>query len=150
MAVTRVTLRGLIDHVLGFSLEPNQRLNRYSYPVYFESLCKTYLRSQPPALSHWTRFSTLNFDGLIVYNYHKGPEGNEFEACTGYATPEDVKNWKTAIKCLQRYCLNLLLDPDRQDFYQINVSSAQYAVLILANMRNYMAGKFGGEFNLTV
>ena len=128
--VTQVTLKELQGHVLGFSLKPNQRLNRFSYPIYFENCCKDYLRyvTPPPYCWYgdWTRFSTLNFEGLIVYNYHKGPEGYEFEGCTDFATLEDVKNWKTAIKCLQRYCLNLLLDPYRQDFHQIYVSHTWY------------------------
>ena len=116
-----VTLRALHDDVLGFSLQPSQRLSRFSYPENFENRCKNYLKFSPPERIR-PRFATLNFEGLIVYNHHKGPVGFEFERCTGYATLEDVKNWKTAIKCLQRYCLNLLLDPDRQDFHQINVS----------------------------
>lgn len=120
-----VTSKQLQVEVLEFSLKPNQTLSQFSYPEYFKERCKNYLCYSPPDREDMKsqRFSTLNFDGLIVYNYHKGPLGHEFEECRGYANTEDVKNWKTAIKCLQRYCLNLLLAPKRRDFHQIKVSS---------------------------
>lgn len=110
----------LQDEVLGFTLNPNQSLSRFSYPPGFEKRCETYLIHSPP-VKDYPRFLTLNFDGFIAYNYHKWPEGRErqVEEC---ATVEDIKNWKTAIKCLQRYCLNLLLAPRRQDFYHIKVN----------------------------
>ena len=125
MAVTQVSIQDLHGDVLNFSLRPTQGLSQFSYPKLFEDRCKKYLDFSPPAVVK-KRFSILNFDGLIVYNYHKGPVGEEFEKCTGYATLEDVKNWKTAIKCLQRYCLNLILAPKRQDFYQIKVRPSLY------------------------
>ena len=121
MAATLVNIQDLHRDVSNFSLEPNQSLSQFSYSKPFEDRCKRYLDLSPATLVK-PRFVTLNFDGLIAYNYHKGPVGEEFERCTGYATVEDVKNWKTAIKCLQRYCLNLLLAPKRKDFHQIKVS----------------------------
>ena len=114
-----VTFQQLLDEVSKFSVKSNETLSRFSYPEHFAWLCKSYLESVDPLKQQ--RFSTLNFDGLIVYNYHKGPEGLEFEKCTGYATLEDVKNWHTAIQSLQKYCRNLLLAPRRQDFHQIKV-----------------------------
>ena len=126
MAATAIVIQDLHGDVLKFSLEPNQSLSQFSYPKWFENHCKEYLNLSPPAVLR-PRFSTLNFDGFIVYNYHNGPEGKEFEKeCTSRATLEDVKNWKTAIKCLQRYCLNLILAPKRQDFHHIKVSPARY------------------------
>ena len=128
MAVTPVTIQELHTHVLNFSLEPKRSLSQFSYPEWFEDRCKKYLRASPPDGGSLSiqRFPTLNFDGLVLYNYHKEPQHEEFENCTEYATVKDVKNWKTAIKCLQRYCLNLLLAPKRQDFHQIKVSSKQH------------------------
>lgn len=124
----------LPKQVLEFSLKPNQSLSQFNIPEHFKGQCKKYLHDSPPYGNSGSqsyqkstdRFCVLNFDGLIFYNYHKGPEGEEFERCTGYATLEDVKNWQTAIKCLQRYCLNLLLAPRRQDFHEIKVSLVQY------------------------
>ena len=122
-----VTIRQLCDEVSRFTLQSNQSLSRFSYPQNFERFCKSYLDSSPPDGDYpgkQPRFQTLNFDGFIAYNYHKWPEAGEkrVEEYMGYATVEDIENWKTAIKCLQRYCLNLLLAPRRQDFYQIKVS----------------------------
>ena len=120
-----VTVKKLVEEVLTFKLQPSQTLARFSYPKHFEDNCKLYLHYSPPDgdyPSRQPRFPTLNFDGLVVYNCHKGPEGHEFENCEDFATVDDIKDWRTAIKCLQRYCLNLLLAPRRQDFYQIKVS----------------------------
>ena len=116
-----VILQQLLDEVLKFSVKSNETLSRFSYPEHFVRRCKSYLRSVDPLTQQ--RFSTLNFDGLIVYNYHKGPVEQNFNDCTSFATVEDVKDWQTAIKCLQRYCLNLLLAPRRQDFHQIKVNA---------------------------
>ena len=121
-----VTFQQLQDEVLGFTLKSNQSLSRFSYPQGFEERCETYLNHSPP-VKDYPRFLTLNFDGFIAYNYHKWPEGKllgekQVEECMGHATVDDIKNWKTAIKCLQRYCLNLLLAPRRQDFYHIKVN----------------------------
>jgi len=114
-----VTIRQLQDWVLRFSLEHNQSLSQFRYPSHFEDDCKRYLYYSVPDTNPVTqqRIPNLNFDGFVSYNYNKGPE----EDCK-FATVEDVKNWQTAIKCLQRYCLNLLLAPRRQDFHQIKVS----------------------------
>ena len=129
-----VTLKMLQVEVLGFSLKPNQTLSQFSYSEYFKERCMDYLRCSPPDDMRSQRFSThsLNFDGFIVYNYHKGPLGHEFE-CMDYATTEDVKNWKTAIKCLQRYCLNLLLAPKRRDFHQVKVSPVHCSMATAQN-----------------
>ena len=120
-----VTVQHLVNEVLTFKLQLNQTLWQFSYPRHFEDNCKWYLRYSPPDgdyPSRQPRFPTLNVDGFVVYNCHKGPKGHEFENCTSFATVDDLNNWRIAIKCLQRYCWNLLLAPRRQDFHQIKVS----------------------------
>ena len=121
-----VTFRQLVDEVMAFKLQSNQTLAWFCYPSRFEDLCKRYLYYSPADVDYpfrmQRRFETLNFDGLVMYNCHKGPLGFEFEKCTAFATVDDIKDWRIAIRCLQRYCRNLLLAPRRQDFHQITVS----------------------------
>ena len=124
----------LQDEVLKFSLKANESLNQFSYPDGFKTNCEEYLRWSPPygGLSSPPRFQTLNFEGLISYNSFKSslqPHEKESEEHKDTATTEDVKNWKIAINCLQRYCLNLLLAPRRQDFHQIKVGFVELVYL---------------------
>lgn len=123
-----VNLSTLQEDVLRFNLRPNESLNQFRYPLDFIEHCKEYLwRSSPygnPLLPQ--RFQALNFDGFISYNFRKVQEGRNPEDYGVCATNEDVKNWQTAIKCLQRYCQNLLLAPKRRDFHQIKVRLVQH------------------------
>lgn len=125
-----VSTRQLRDEVLTFSLKPNQTLSQFTYAKFIDR-CKDYLSCSPPygdvLKNRWERrFLTLSIDGLIIYNCHTWHEVKGSEVIISKdVTYEDVNNWQIAIRCLQRYCLNLLLAPRRQDFHHIKVSPVQ-------------------------
>ena len=123
-----VTIQQLHQEVLEFALQPDHSLSRFTYPDGFEDRCRMYLDcsygGDNPSVH--PRFSVVNFDGFVSYNYLKGPEEQGYKDSRDYANLEDVSNWQTAIRCLGKYCLNLLLAPKRQDFYQIKVSFVYY------------------------
>ena len=128
MAAWIVTVKDLQDEVLTFVLNPNQSLSQFCYPENFIQHCENYLFHSPPygdLLKPWwqRRYSTLNIDGFVTYNCLAWSEEGGSKAISKDVTHEDVENWKIAIRCLQRYCLNLLLAPRRQDFHHIKVSS---------------------------
>jgi len=114
----------VLQYVEDFKLHPNRKLSEFVLPNAFFEQCKVYLSNSPPSSGNSASRFDLPFESFVRYNYYKTPRGDEFnEECDrDLASHEEIEGWQNAIRCLRRYCFNLLLAPKRKDFHSIKVS----------------------------
>ena len=108
--------------------QPKGKFSDFKLPSAFVERCRLYLKCSPAPCGNTASRFELPFECFVQYNYYKEPRGEEFneKVINVYADPEEIGGWQNAIRCLQRYCFNLLLAPKRKDFHYIKVSILNY------------------------